>query len=99
MDADQLVARHILAQYRDRHQRYWFHSDDDEPHLAHCSDVAVAPLAGEDGLAEDGFYGCEYVRFHPVFTCAHGVSEEFEWGTFGELADIIAALEEDAGRG
>jgi hypothetical protein len=40
--------------------------------------------------------GCDYARFEAVIVCPHGQREEFEWGQFGEIADILEEMGEDA---
>jgi hypothetical protein len=80
-DYDELVARYILREYR----------DDNTGHLAECPETRVT-----DSDAQNGSYGCEtgcaYARFEAVVDCPHGQREEFAWGQFGELADILDDL-------
>lgn len=90
-DADKLVARFILATYREPGKAY-------NQHLKACPDLIV-----ENPDARDGTYrcdtGCEYVRFEAVITCPHGEREEFEWGKFGNLAGILAEMRKDEADG
>lgn len=89
-DADELVRRFILGKYRE--ENTWRVSPE-RSHLVTCPDVEVA-----DPDAYNGMYGCdtgcEYARFEATIRCPHGHSEEYEWGDFGEIADILPQLDE-----
>ena len=90
MDADELVARYILREYR----REKTNSYGGTPHLAECPEATV-----EHPQAEDGEYGCEtgceYVRMTATIRCPHGESSNYEYGEFGQLAYIIEDLERE----
>lgn len=91
--ADELLADYILDAYRKEHSHYATR----EPmnHLADCDEVTITHPVGEDGV-----YGCDtgcsYYRLSANLTCPHGESEEYEYGDFGEIGDIIAELEAGA---
>ncbi|ACU71845.1 hypothetical protein Caci_2936 [Catenulispora acidiphila DSM 44928] len=82
-DADALVARYILDVWRAEH-----------PEHAGCATLRVT-----NPDASDGAYGCDtgcsYYRFTAEAGCEHQAPEEFEFGDFGELADILEDLQRD----
>ena len=69
-----------------------FKQGESSHHLAKCEETKVIEVD-----AEDGTYGCEtgceYYRFEAVLECPHE-REEFEYGDFGRLYNVIEALEE-----
>lgn len=81
---DALVKAWILDEYRDEHARTG-------THLSECPDVTVATFE-----AEDGEYGCDtgcsYLRLEATLSCPHGETTEYEYGEFGDMADIIVDL-------
>lgn len=86
-DADQLVARYILRQYREDYRNK-------AKHLSTCTDVVV-----EHPEAEDGFYGCdtgcEYYTLDATIRCPHGEMEEYHYGDFGEISYILEDMEKE----
>jgi hypothetical protein len=85
--ANALVAAWIVKQYRD---------DGPNGHLRTCPDATTAELEGYDGQygCETG---CEYARLETAIVCPHGERDEnYTYGEFGELADIIRDIERDA---
>jgi len=86
-DADERVALFILKTYREP-------GEADNAHLRDCPDVTV-----EDPDAYDGTYscdtGCEYARFEAVITCPHEEREQFEWGGFDRIGDILNEMEKE----
>lgn len=87
--ADALVKAWILDVYRkdQRLSAYRVTSS----HLSECPDVSISWYE-----AEDGEYGCDtgcpYLRLEATLSCPHGETTEYEYGEFGEMADIIAEL-------
>ena len=68
---------------------YHFRLDrDNDEHLRTCGDVSV-----EHAEAWDGLYGCdtgcEYARLEAHISCPHGHAVDYEYGTFGEVADLV----------
>lgn len=57
-------------------------------HLLACEDVACAVHGGGDG-AYGCDTGCEYVRLDAVITCGHGELFRYEYGGFGDIAELI----------
>lgn len=104
--ADALVTAFILRKFREdtreneMSQLASFRAQvtDAARHLAHCDDARV-----EDEERTNGAYGCdtgcEYARLEATITCSHGCSEDFEYGEFGDLADLLAeVIEQQQGR-
>lgn len=86
--ANQLVAAWIVRRYR---------SDGKNEHLRGCSD-AVVEVEGYDGQYGCDT-GCEYARLEATLTCRHGDrDEDFEYGQFGELADLLEEIEAEESR-
>lgn len=88
-NANALVAAWIVRQYRE---------DGGNEHLRTCPDMATAGVEGYDGQ-----YGCEtgcdYVRLEATIVCPHGErDDDWLYGEFGELADIIRNIEANEGR-
>ncbi|MCA1223439.1 hypothetical protein [Streptomyces sp. 8L] len=94
--ADALVARYILRKF---HEQTRSNLDSPIPsfrnsvseaarHLVDCPDLHVSEQDASDGLygCETG---CEYARLEATLGCSHGLSEEYEYGEFGEMADMI----------
>jgi hypothetical protein len=80
-EIDDLVNRWVLARY----QRERIGKPDQ--HLAECADAVVTHEAtnGEYGCDT----GCEYVRLEADISCIHGFTDCYEYGAFGDLADLI----------
>lgn len=98
LDADELsanerVAGWVLQQYRADCKMRTSVARPELTHLATCSDVIVTPIEAYDGLYGCDT-GCEYARLEVVISCPHGEREEFDYGTFGELADILEEIAE-----
>lgn len=86
-NANRLVAAWITRHYRE---------EGGNAHLRDCLDMTATDVDGHDG-AYDCQTGCDYARLTAVVTCSHGErDEDFEYGDFGELADIITDIERDA---
>src|SRR5690349_8589974 len=90
MTADEHVARFVLAKYRDDFVSV--SAADDKKHLAKCLDTTVRHVVGSDG-----FYGCEsmceYATLTAAVSCPHGFSDEYEYGEFGDLGDLLRDVE------
>lgn len=86
---DELAERLIL-----RHAR----ADAESRHLRECDGLTVV-----EPEAYDSFYGCEtgceYARLEARLTCPHGESEDFEYGEFGDITDMIEEMRRDAAQG
>jgi hypothetical protein len=85
--ADAIVELYILDNWRGDH-----------PDHADCESLHVL-----NPDAFGGTYGCEtgcdYVTFTAIVACEHRQPEEFQFGQFGELNDLIEDLASDyAGR-
>ena len=66
--------------------------DADNLHLRECPQLSVAyPRAWDGEYGCDT--GCEYARLEAILTCPHGETENFEYGTFGEIAWLLEDLE------
>lgn len=77
--ANAVVNRWIFGRYR---------GQGDNEHLRSCPDLALGGVEGYDsGYGCDT--GCDYVRFEATASCSHGMTDDFEWGTFGELSYIL----------
>lgn len=100
--ADRLVAAYILRAFHSDYDRMTyrqgFYRHAAEMHLARCPTMRLT-----EHEATGGFYGCEtgcdYSRFTATIVCGCGRSVDYEYGEFGELADIIADLIEEDKRG
>lgn len=81
-DADELVGAWLTRKFRNEGQ---------DEHLRGCPDLAI------DWDGGDGTYGCdtgcEYVRLEAALTCPHGHREEFEYGNWGYMSEILRELE------
>lgn len=97
--ANALVSRYILRKFREG-----IHSNleslvpsfrarvsEASEHLVDCPDLHV-----EEQDATDGVYGCdtgcEYARLEATLGCSHGMTEDYEYGDFGELADMLREI-------
>ena len=97
--ADAIVSRYILRKFREDTKAnmtsplpsFRAHVSESAAHLASCPDVHVV-----DQEATDGSYGCdtgcEYARLEADLVCSHGMREEYEYGAFGELADMLQEI-------
>lgn len=87
--ADEKVSRFILRDFRSNVGRG---STNDEQHLADCGETVAAHVE-----AEDGYYGCEtgceYARLLARIECPHVQAVDYEYGEFGEVADMLADIE------
>ena len=92
ISADERVKRWILGEFREAFADAW-RVRESLRHLAACDGAEAADVTGGDG-SYGCETGCEYVRLEAVITCPHGRREEWTWGEFGELADILEGLEE-----
>lgn len=81
-DADDRLRRYVLAHFR----------EDNPEHKAACPDVRVM-----DADARGGTYGCdtgcEYATFDATIECPHEAPEEYTFGQFGELYEIIGEMD------
>lgn len=88
-EINQAVSRWLADRYREEHTR-------PGQHLPACPDMQVTVHSAADG-DYDCDTGCEYLRFEATVSCPHA-SEEWEYGTFGELVwllgDLFAHLDE-----
>lgn len=83
--ADEKVARYILSMYREEHPDH---------HLATCDQTKVIHPEAEDG-AYGCATGCEYTRFTATLRCPHEQHSGFEYGEFGNIADILDELDRE----
>ena len=60
-------------------------------HLRQCGGVSALPTECYDSTYGCDT-GCEYVRLEAVVFCYHGVSVEYEYGDFGDLADMLGDM-------
>jgi hypothetical protein len=93
-DADEMVARFILRDFREEVDRY---SPPAERHLAKCPDARAAHIEGEDGTYGCGT-GCEYARLTAQISCPHGHQVEHEYGEFGEIGDLLEDIQREESR-
>lgn len=84
---DALVKAWILDEYRDEQHIHW----SPPSHLSECPDVTVTTYEAQDG-AYGCNTGCSYLRLEATLSCPHGETTEYEYGEFGDMADIIAML-------
>lgn len=56
-------------------------------HLRACNPLTVSYKGMDSVYGCDT--GCEYARLEATITCPHGESEDYEYGQFGELADLL----------
>lgn len=100
--ADALVTRFILRKFRESTLRAeTSHSDCDRrrvagaiSHLAHCDSVRVVEEERFNGVYGCDT-GCDYARLEAVITCDHGERDDFEYGQFGELDELLAEVLEE----
>lgn len=89
-EADEKTAAMILRKFQAE-----FHGERHR-HLKECADVSVT-----HSDMYNGTYGCEtgceYARLEATVACPHGHSYDYEYGTFGDLSDLIAELDEPGG--
>jgi hypothetical protein len=95
---DDLVREMVLARLRSNGGSGGiFDRDEIAQHMTACPDVTV-----KDFVASDGTYGCEtgceYARLEAVLSCPHHENVEYEYGEWGELADMIEEMERIDGR-
>jgi hypothetical protein len=84
MTPDDKLKLYILKQFK---------RDFPTDHITDCADISVINVDSEDG-SYGCDTGCEYVRLTADITCPHiETPHHYEYGEFGELADIIAAME------
>jgi len=89
---DERVAEFILIQYQQA-ARSSLPTDGvpsshpPRQHLSKCCDAAVTYEGSDGSYGCDT--GCEYARLEAVIVCPHGERDEYTYGWFGELADII----------
>lgn len=80
-----LLETFVLREYRD-----------EGGHNAHLTGCDVAVIAEFE--SSDGTYGCdtgcEYLTLRAVITCPHGEAEEFTYGEFGAISELVTELEE-----
>ncbi|MBM0201882.1 hypothetical protein JNW90_01265 [Micromonospora sp. STR1s_5] len=83
--ADALLRDYVIGRYR----------DEIRGHLAECPGLTVAELDATDGVF-NATTDAEFVRLESVMTCPHGERDDYFWGTFGTINEIIEDIE--AGR-
>jgi hypothetical protein len=93
MNADELLSKYILQEFRDEYGGGCWGVDDSRPyHLAHCEQAHAG-----DCDASDGTYGCEtgcdWVTLTAAISCPHGEPYEYEYGSFGTIDSIIWEME------
>ena len=88
--SDELLADFVLRRYRHENGVPPRGRDMQPSHLATCPSTCVVDLD-----ARNGTYGCdtgcEYYRLEATLHCDHEETD-FEFGDFGELADLIEDL-------
>jgi len=92
---NRMVSEWIVRQYQGGGEK-----GGHNPHLRACPDAVTETLEGGDS-SYGCTTGCEYVRLEAVIVCTHGErDDDYTYGEFGELPDIIADIEsEEARRG
>lgn len=94
-NADELVRRSILRKYREQISRMgdsgWAYRA--SPHLATCPDIDVIDPDALDGRCSEGT--CPRAELIATLRCPHGEEIDYEWGTFGDLNNLIALLERE----
>jgi len=95
-DADALVSRYILRKFREETLNSLlspisFSRDrvsEAAKHLVDCPGLRVL-----EQEAMDSMYGCDtgcdYARLEATVGCSHGFSEDYEYGEFGDMADML----------
>ena len=91
--ANEKVAKYIVHLFKtDSSISIQYHSGLEADHLRKCKTVSAIPKE-----AYDSTYGCdtgcEYVRLAAVIYCQDGMSIDYEYGDFGDLADILEDME------
>lgn len=97
--ADALVTRFILRKFREDTQRAekshaiysWQRVTEAASHLARCDSAQVAEEERSNGVYGCDT-GCEYARLEAVIACDHGFRDDFEYGEFGDLGDLLAEV-------
>lgn len=86
-DADAKVSRYVVGQFRSGHN-----GSKAEQHLAECPTTRAQSCEMSNGTygCETG---CEYALLEAVMICDDGISADYEYGTFGDIADILADIE------
>ncbi|MEU0624942.1 hypothetical protein ABZ329_29295 [Streptomyces rubiginosohelvolus] len=97
--ADAIVSRYILRKFREETKAnmtsplpsFRARVSESAAHLVSCPDLRVV-----DQEATNGSYGCDtgcdYARLEADLICSHGMREEYEYGDFGELADMLQEI-------
>lgn len=85
-EADDRVTRFVIKTYRD---------EGSNEHLKACPALTATQAEGYDSTYGCDT-GCEYVRFEAAMTCEHGERDDFEWGDFDRLADILKQIDEES---
>ena len=100
LSANDRVNAWLLAKYRDNNpsgshlHTEWFikRYGEARAHLSECPDATIAEPTGSDG-SYGCDTGCEYARLECTVQCSHGFSDLYEYGEFGELADMLADID------
>jgi hypothetical protein len=91
--ANEKVAKYIVHLFKtDSPYSPPYHTGPEADHLRKCSTVYASPKEGYDG-AYGCETGCEYARLEAIIYCQDGVSIDYKYGEFGELADILQDME------
>jgi hypothetical protein len=90
--ADEKVERWILQDFRD--DLYMNLATPSEKHLAKCESAQAKHVEGKDGTY-GCTTGCPYATLEAVIECEHGYREEYKYGEFGDLPDLIRAIENE----
>lgn len=85
-DADERVARFIVKTYRE---------EGFDEHLTECADLTATleDMNTGPGACDTG---CDRVQFTAAMACPHGIREQFEWGDWGDLPDMLAEMDREA---
>jgi hypothetical protein len=89
LTVDEKVSAWVVAQYQENGGQTVI----SPPHLRTCTEIVVT-----DTSAFDSEYGCDtgcaYARLTATLSCAHGFKDEFEYGNWGELPELLKEIEE-----
>lgn len=81
--ADELLREFILRKYQ----------EEEYGHLAQCPSLEVTELDASEGSS--GYpTDCPTYRLEAELECLHGEQDTYDYGSFGELRDLIDDLEE-----
>ncbi len=97
-DPDALLAGYLLRQLRadelvPDYDSPLGHDASAHAHLRSCTDTRVRDATGIGGQTDTGV---EFVTLSCLAGCPHTASQQYTYGEWGELADLLAALEDEA---